>query len=219
MLQVVPQLACSTEEGPRGWVSFQWHGTMLHSSAVDVRSPGLCSFAITTLLNLAVRGCSQWGQLLMQCRSQWAEACSVSHWCVQANKLIQGCHAVVAALPHCVPNADQSSAQLGTPDESVAEVQAACNMLVAQHRQLMQSSGPHTSLADLAEQTQQLVQPAARLGSMLVELDRSPALSKERRLVLARAAATRSCAYLGCANVAGQGGPAAGKGEGSARCR
>ena len=145
-------------------------------------------------------------------------ACSVPH-CVQANQLIQGWHSVVAALPHCVATAGQNSAQLGTPDESMAEVQAACSGLVVQQQQLMQSWGPNTSLADRAEQTQQLVQPAARLGSMLVELDRSPALRKERQLVLARAAATRSCAYLGCANVAGQGGPAAGQGGGSARCR
>jgi len=33
------------------------------------------------------------------------------------------------------------------------------------------------------------------------------------------AAATRSCAYLRCANLGGKGGPAAGSGAGSAKCR
>ena len=33
------------------------------------------------------------------------------------------------------------------------------------------------------------------------------------------AAATRSCAYLRCANLGGEGGPAAGSGAGSAKCR
>ncbi|KAL4859692.1 hypothetical protein ACK3TF_000769 [Chlorella vulgaris] len=37
-------------------------------------------------------------------------------------------------------------------------------------------------------------------------------------LELAKAAATRSCAYLRCANLAGEGGPAAGQGAGSQRC-
>jgi hypothetical protein len=37
-------------------------------------------------------------------------------------------------------------------------------------------------------------------------------------LELAQAAATRSCAYLRCANLAGEGGPAAGPGTGSQRC-
>jgi hypothetical protein len=40
----------------------------------------------------------------------------------------------------------------------------------------------------------------------------------QQRLELARAAATRSCAYLACANLAGEGGPAAGEGKGSLRC-
>ncbi|KAI3433899.1 hypothetical protein D9Q98_003701 [Chlorella vulgaris] len=37
-------------------------------------------------------------------------------------------------------------------------------------------------------------------------------------LELAQAAATRSCAYLRCANLASEGGPAAGKGAGTRRC-
>ena len=38
------------------------------------------------------------------------------------------------------------------------------------------------------------------------------------RLELARVAATRSCAFLGCANLRASGGPDAGQGEGSLKC-
>ncbi len=46
-----------------------------------------------------------------------------------------------------------------------------------------------------------------------------PAVEAERQLALAQAAAGRSCAYLRCANLGGEGGPAAGQGAGSMRCR
>ena len=39
------------------------------------------------------------------------------------------------------------------------------------------------------------------------------------QVVLARAAAGRSCAYLSCSNLQAEGGPAAGQGVGSMRCR
>lgn len=39
------------------------------------------------------------------------------------------------------------------------------------------------------------------------------------RMAMARAAASRSCAYLCCANLQAEGGPAAGQGVGSMRCR
>ncbi|KAI3432242.1 hypothetical protein D9Q98_003803 [Chlorella vulgaris] len=52
-----------------------------------------------------------------------------------------------------------------------------------------------------------------------------PQLQQQRRepqpgdaLELAHATATRSCAYLRCANLAGEGGPAARQGAGSQRC-
>jgi hypothetical protein len=40
----------------------------------------------------------------------------------------------------------------------------------------------------------------------------------QQRLESAQAAATRSCAYLAYANLANEGGPAAGEGKGSLRC-
>ena len=65
----------------------------------------------------------------------------------------------------------------------------------------------------LLEPTQQV---AAELLSSNQQQQHDPA---ERQLALAQAAATRSCAYLRCANLGGEGGPAAGEGAGSMRCR
>ncbi|PRW20905.1 hypothetical protein C2E21_8584 [Chlorella sorokiniana] len=62
---------------------------------------------------------------------------------------------------------------------------------------------------------------AAKLADLLHEW-LQPAMQPERhkaaRLQLAQAAATRSCAYLHCTNVGGEGGSAAGQGVGSMRC-
>ena len=59
-------------------------------------------------------------------------------------------------------------------------------------------------LADLLQQWQPAAQPERHANV---------------RLELAQAAATRTCAYLRCANLGGEGGPAAGQGVGSMRCR
>ena len=60
--------------------------------------------------------------------------------------------------------------------------------------------------------------PATRLAAALLQHWRRPEQQQEDALALAQAAAARSCAYLRCANVGGEGGPAAGEGAGSARC-
>ena len=57
----------------------------------------------------------------------------------------------------------------------------------------------------------------ATLGAQAIARLEAPAA--ESALALARAAATRSCAYLRCANLEGRGGVRAGEGEGSQRCR
>lgn len=66
------------------------------------------------------------------------------------------------------------------------------------------------------QETEQLRQQAA---SLMQQYHALPAVEAERQLVLAQAAAGRSCAYLRCANLGGEGGPAAGEGAGSMRCR
>jgi hypothetical protein len=42
--------------------------------------------------------------------------------------------------------------------------------------------------------------------------------NKDNQKQQAEYAAARSCAYLGCANLAAEGGPAAGQGHGSKKC-
>ena len=69
-------------------------------------------------------------------------------------------------------------------------------------------SGRLPAVAKLADLLHQWWQPAMQ-----------PEQHAEAQLVLAQAAATRSCAYLRCANLGGEGGPAAGEGAGSMRCR
>ena len=75
--------------------------------------------------------------------------------------------------------------------------------------------------AQLSELSSRL--PAAVKLADLLHHCHQPAMQPERhaetQLALAQAAATRSCAYLCCANLGGEGGPAAGQGAGSMRCR
>ncbi|KAL4859676.1 hypothetical protein ACK3TF_000754 [Chlorella vulgaris] len=61
------------------------------------------------------------------------------------------------------------------------------------------------------------IEDAADLADQLAALPRREPQAGDA-LELAQAAATRSCAYLRCANLAGEGGPAAGQGAGSQRC-
>ena len=62
--------------------------------------------------------------------------------------------------------------------------------------------------------------PANRcVGAALLNWWRRPTAQQEQQLEAAQAAAARSCAYLRCTNLGSSGGPAAGQGEGSQRCR
>ncbi|EFN52671.1 hypothetical protein CHLNCDRAFT_138631 [Chlorella variabilis] len=56
------------------------------------------------------------------------------------------------------------------------------------------------------------------LAATLLEHWARPEQQQQDALQLAQAAAARSCAYLRCSNVGGEGGPAAGQGGGSQRC-
>ena len=64
------------------------------------------------------------------------------------------------------------------------------------------------------------VQPAAaELAAALEQYWQLPELQAAAELDLAAAASARSCAYLRCANLGAEGGPAAGEGVGSSKCR
>ncbi|PRW55939.1 ubiquitin carboxyl-terminal hydrolase 18-like [Chlorella sorokiniana] len=66
---------------------------------------------------------------------------------------------------------------------------------------------------------QEALEPAQQLAGALFEWWQRPETQQEEQLEAGQAAAARSCAYLHCANLGGGGGPAAGQGEGSQRCR
>ncbi len=63
------------------------------------------------------------------------------------------------------------------------------------------------------------VAAAEQVAALLLQAWSSPEQQAARQLELAQAAATRSCAYLRCANVGCEGGPFAGQGADSKRCR
>lgn len=74
--------------------------------------------------------------------------------------------------------------------------------------QLPELSSRLPAAAKLADLLHEWLQPA-------MQLERH----KEARLRLAQAVVTRSCAFLHCANLSGEGGPAAGQGAANLRCR
>ena len=76
-------------------------------------------------------------------------------------------------------------------------------------------SGPASQRAHMRQQQLQLMRSLAELLQQVWDL---PEQQEAARLATAQVAATRSCAYLRCANVGGGGGPAAGEGDGSSRC-
>ena len=73
--------------------------------------------------------------------------------------------------------------------------------------------------AAAAQLRQHALPPPARLAAALLDWWRRPEQQQQNALALAQAAAGRSCAYLRCANLGGEGGPEAGQGVGSMRCR
>ncbi len=94
---------------------------------------------------------------------------------------------------------------------AVAALEQSC------HKLLEMESIEH--LPSLAATHVPAVAAAERVAALLLQAWDSPEQQAARRLELAQAAATRSCAYLRCANVGGEGGPFAGQGADSKRCR
>jgi hypothetical protein len=65
---------------------------------------------------------------------------------------------------------------------------------------------------------QQAVSMTAAVAAQIAEVCEAGEGAAQQELKLAWAVTTRSCAYLACANLAGEGGPAAGEGIESKRC-
>ncbi len=101
------------------------------------------------------------------------------------------------------------------PDTHAAQLGTAASSSQVQQQRLLGLPPPSEQISQLRK----LLPPAARLAALMQQYYALLAVEAERQLALARAAAGRSCAYLHCANLGGEGGPAAGQGVGSMRCR
>ncbi len=142
----------------------------------------------------------------------------MSHW-MQARQGLAGLDAVDAAVAGAMA-ALQRAATSGPPGDQAAQLRTVLHSLQQQQQQgllggLLAGGQPAEQMPDW----RLLLPPAADLAALMQQYYALPALEAERRLLLAQAAAGRSCAYLHCANLGGEGGPAAGQGAGSMRCR
>ena len=107
-------------------------------------------------------------------------------------------------VPHSV--LEQHACQSAAADISACITQITCT-----------PGMPFTAAASRLRQ--QALPAATRLAAALHDWHSQPEQLKQSALVLAQAAAGRSCAYLRCANLGGEGGPAAKQGVGSKSCR
>jgi hypothetical protein len=108
--------------------------------------------------------------------------------------------------------------QAASRDE--ADEQQQLRQLAHQLRSTLASHRHRTlQLFDAVEILREQALPQAEaLAQLLWQHWQQPEQQAAARLELAQAAATRCCAYLRCAQLGAQGGPAAGEGAGSKRC-
>ena len=111
---------------------------------------------------------------------------------------------------HTAP-AGASAGQAALPAELAAQVAAGRERVAA-----LQTRRNTWLLHNFAAE----VQPAAaKLAAALQQYWQLPAQWAAANLDLTTAASSRACAYLRCANLSAEGGPAAGEGVGSQKCR
>ena len=110
----------------------------------------------------------------------------------------------------------EGSASGTWPDTHAAQLGTAASSSQVQQQRLLGSLPPPS---EQTSQLHKLLLPAAHLAALMQQYYALPAVEAERELALAQAAAGRSCAYLRCANLGCEGGPVAGQGCGSMRCR
>ena len=115
--------------------------------------------------------------------------------------------------------AGDSAATEGVPEPLPARLREAGQQLRRQLPHDLRGMPFETFLLMHQAVPSQLLQQAADLAALMQQYYALPAVAAERQLAVAQAAAGRSCAYLRCANLGGEGGPAAGQGAGSMRCR
>jgi len=134
---------------------------------------------------------------------------------MQADQEVAAADATVDKLAGALA-ALRARASSGLPDAGTAQLGTAAIIL---RLAAIDSLPTIYSPAECAAQLRSLLPPAAHLAALMQQYYALPAVEAERQLALAQAAAGRSCAYLLCTNLGGEGGPAAGQGAGSMRCR
>ena len=112
-----------------------------------------------------------------------------------------------------------SAAASGLQDNVAAQLHKAAGGLRQQWEERLAGVPDDLAPAQHASLLRPLLQRTAELAALMQQYYALPALAAERQLAVAQASAGRSCAYLRCANLGGEGGPAAGQGVGSKRCR
>ena len=137
---------------------------------------------------------------------------------LQARTVLGACDMTIALLAMAALTADPAR-ETGMPDSLAAQLNQEARSLMQRRLELLDGLAADARAANRTPHLRQLLQPAAELAALMQQCLALPAVEEERRLAVARAAAARSCAYLRCADVAGEGGPAAGQGIGSMRCR
>ena len=138
---------------------------------------------------------------------------------LQASALLNNWDSAIVGLADEALAAVDSAPDAGLPGGLAAQLQQAAHSLREQRREVLSGLAVGAGMAERASQLRQLLQPATDLAGLMQQWHTLPAVEEEKRVAVARAAATRSCAYLRCANVDGAGGPAAHQGEGSKKCR
>jgi hypothetical protein len=126
-------------------------------------------------------------------------------------------NALISWLAALRPAADK----LGSGSEA-GRMQAACQAAWDHAGDLVERiSSPHEGSRSTSEAVQAADDMLAHANSVAASIGRSweaTGQAAQQRLEDAQAAATRSCAYLACANLASEVGPAVGEGKGSLRC-
>ena len=137
---------------------------------------------------------------------------------------LPGCRTSFACPPQALPKAvravkrlEQEAAEV--PDAAVqAEVERFMSARAEFEVPSLEGQSPGASEL-LFRGLTVLVPRIVELAQLLLAWWRRPEAQPAAALEAAQAAAARSCAYLRCANLGCKGGPAAGQGAGSQRCR
>ncbi|KAL4855281.1 putative MscS family protein [Chlorella vulgaris] len=191
-----------------GKLSAEWFGMKLCIAQAAAASPHvtvhmLASGAMETMLQQLERSRAQ-GVALLGAQVEAVAAL-----------LADAYQALVHAADDVLAAASDGSTAARTEELQAAQqsLKAVLSGLIAD---LSVAAGGQPRVSAAAKMLRKEAQPAAgQLAAALLVLWTGPEQRKQAALELAQASAARSCAYLSCSNVCGEGGPAAGQVSGA----